>query len=734
MVVRRSIRPPARRTSPRVTRVTRAHRFVVLALVAASLALLPGPSTGAARATRTVTVTGTGVPGTFPAYASGIDRYAVRTSGSADGTLSVTATSSDPAARVWVDGRPAVNGAPFAVEGLSVGDEVNVVVLDQSGRSNQSWIYLPSGFPELSATSAPGRAPGYVFLDIRNFLASTQYEAVVDRNGVPVLATDTGGLDLKADGAVAGHYSVARPAVGGGYTVQELDETFTPVASHRLDGAASSTDFHDSQLLPGGGALLMGYQSVTRDGQPYTDAIIQVVDAQGDATFTWNSKDHVDPAESYATEEAGGDYAHVNALQMMPNGDVVASFRNLSQIMRIATTAHGHYAAGDVVWRLGGKEGEFTFVDDPAQGPCAQHSARILPGGHLLFFDNGSKLDPSDPIHAQTADMCAGPGGTADAPVARQWTRVVEYELDTGTMEARRVWQYRAGDRYAAFAGSAQRLPNGNTMIGWSRAYDATSGSHDQPMATEVTPAKDVVWTLTTHGAWFSYRNLTYDAPDRIRPVIDVAGLSEGDVLQEGDDVVADYGCTDRGGSNLAACSGTVGSGKPLDTSLGEHVLRVEAVDGAGNRRVKEIGYRVVTAHQPDVEARAAGAWVGSDVWGGSSQRATVRIGAAGRSRVVAVRLGNDGTDPDRITLAAPDGNRKFKVRYRWDGTDVTDQVTSGDFVSDELGAGARTRLTVEVTRTARAHRGDTLALRLLGSSVADPARTDAVTLTTQAG
>ena len=295
------------------------------------------------------------------------------------------------------------------------------------------------------------------------------------------------------------------------------------------------------------------------------------------------------------------------------------------------------------------------------------------------------------------------------------------------------MWQYRAGDRYAAFAGSAQRLANGNTMIGWSRAYDAVSGSHDQPMATEVTASKDVVWSLTTHGAWFSYRNLKYDAPDRTRPTIDLAGLEEGDVLQEGDAVVADFGCADRGGSNLDYCSGSVPSGGDLDTSLGEHVLRVTAIDGAGNRRVEEVAYRVVTDHQPDVEVRADGAWVGSDVWGGSTQRVTVRIGGAGRTKAVAVRLGNDGTETDRVTLEAPDGTRKFKVRYLWDGTDVTDLVTSGDFVTDDLAAGAGTMLTVEVTRTARADRGDNLALRLRAASVAEPARTDAATLTAKA-
>jgi hypothetical protein len=713
--------------------VTRAHRSLALALVAACLTLAPGTADpAAARVGRTVTVSGTGVQGTFPAYAAGVDRYAVRTSDAADGTLDVRATSTDPAARVWVDGRPAGNGQSVALSGLQPGDEVNVVVADQGGRTSKSWIYLPSGFPELSATSAPGRAPGMVFLDIRNFLSSRQFEAVVDENGVPVFATADGGQDFKAAVDLPGHYAIARRAAGGGHTIYELDQTFSPLASHRLDGAAGNTDFHDSQLLPGGGALLMGYQAATRDGAAYTDAVIQVVDAQGHATFTWNSKDHVDPSETYATAEAGGDYAHINALQMMPNGDVVASFRNLSQVMRIATRPHGRFASGDVVWRLGGRRSDFTFPNDADGGPCAQHSVRILPDGHLLLFDNGSKLDPSDPIHAQTADMCPGPGGSATSPVARQWTRIVEYALDTDTMQARRVWQYRAGDRYAAFAGSAQRLANGNTMIGWSRAYDATTHSTDQPMATEVTPGKEVVWSLTTHGAWFSYRDQKYAAPDRTRPEIALDGLAAGAVLQEGSTVVADYGCTDRGGSSLASCAGTVPSGSRLDTSLGDHVLRITATDGAGNRRLARVGYTVVTAHQPDLEARRGGTWVGADTWGGTGQRVTATL-RPGRSRTVAVRVGNDGTDSDRVAVRGTAGNRKFRVRYLSAGTDVTRLVTSGDFTTGDLAPGSRLALSVVVTRTARAHRGDALAIQLRGTSVADPTRADRLVVVAKA-
>lgn len=84
------------------------------------------------------------------------------------------------------------------------------------------------------------------------------------------------------------------------------------------------------------------------------------------------------------------------------------------------------------------------------------HDARLLPGGHILVFDNG---------------------------LARGKSRVVELDPPTGAV----VWQYEAppGESfYTRSRGSNQRLPNGNTLIADS----------DNGRAFEVTPAGRIVW------------------------------------------------------------------------------------------------------------------------------------------------------------------------------------------------------------------------------------------------
>ena len=79
--------------------------------------------------------------------------------------------------------------------------------------------------------------------------------------------------------------------------------------------------------------------------------------------------------------------------------------------------------------------------------------------------------------------------------------------LDLAAGTATLVWSYDDGT-FSRFAGSSQRLPNGNTFIGWGGGQTTTAGR----LASEVTPAGAVVFELW--GEWpsgatlFSYRSV----------------------------------------------------------------------------------------------------------------------------------------------------------------------------------------------------------------------------------
>jgi Arylsulfotransferase (ASST) len=146
----------------------------------------------------------------------------------------------------------------------------------------------------------------------------------------------------------------------------------------------------------------------------------------------WNATEDVEPPSL-------PDLDHPNSLDFDLDGGLIISYRDLSAIVKLDLSTH------QIVWQLGGIQNEFTFVDDPLGGFDGQHTARILPNGHLLIFDNGWTHSPPT-------------------------SRAVEYALDIARKTATMVWQYSASPPiFNDYTGSVQRLANGNTVVAWTR-------------------------------------------------------------------------------------------------------------------------------------------------------------------------------------------------------------------------------------------------------------------------
>ena len=115
------------------------------------------------------------------------------------------------------------------------------------------------------------------------------------------------------------------------------------------------------------------------------------------------------------------------------------------------------------------------------------------------------------------------------------------------------------------------------------------------PVSVTVT-ARDAAGneTVVTH---------TVTVVDVSAPAIEIAAPVDGGVYVRGEDVVADYVCTEEeGGSGLAGCEGTVADGAAVDTStLGEHSFTVEASDAAGNESSMTVHYTVVDETAPAI-------------------------------------------------------------------------------------------------------------------------------------
>ncbi|MCW2755760.1 MAG: Arylsulfotransferase [Marmoricola sp.] len=649
------------------------------------------PVAGATAAVRSVVVTGSGAA-MYPDFDPTVTRYALTTDAATAGTVRVDATTSDPAGTVYVDG--AVAAGPTDVTGLTAGDEVSVIIDDSSGRTAYSVIYLPTDFPKISVTTnSAGVQPGLIALTLNTFEQNPlpAYDTIIDRNGVPVYAVAAARQDLDLKQQPDGSITVQRPTTDPAHTgvdMVTLDGGLAESARTHVEGTLVNTDGHDAQRLPDGSTLLLGYEPNAVTGK--TDATIQKLDPLGTPVFTWNSS-------ALADETVAGsnpDYAHVNSIQSIENGDVLVSFRHLSAVLRIAMVAHDGYQPGDIIWKLGGRDSSFTFVNDPYGGPCAQHAASELANGDILLYDNG------------TNGFCVDPADRGGPTINRGQTRVAEYALDTTTHTATLVWDYTPLGKYASFAGSARRMGNGDTLIGWADDRNA--------LATEITSDKQVLWEVTAppalpgHSRYMSYRaSLITDLTDKIKPVVLPSGPADGARFTVGDMATAGARCTDRGGSNLATCAVTGATGGLLDTATaGTRSWAVTATDGAGNTTTVTRSYTVV----PPV--RSADATVrkdGSTTWATTVHQAT-RRGQNGTSYWL---VRNGGNRADSFALRGTAGTTRFVVHYWSAGRDVTAAVLAGSFRTVRLAPGQSQVVRVVVRPTYRAPRGVVRAFTL---------------------
>ena len=596
------------------------------------------------------------------------------------------------------------------MQDLESGDEVSVIVRDAAGTSSYSYVYLPARFPVLAGTAAAGTQPGHTLMTLNPFSGvPARFMTAVDGNGVPAyLSPYTGNRhDFKrhADGTFSVSQDVALPA---GNVILELDEEMQEVARRSTVGLVN-TDFHDYLRLPDGNRVMMAYEPRGDDSGLF-DAVVQEIEPDGGVAFEWNSGDHID----IAAEAVGGgdDYAHINSVQVMDDGDYLLSMRHLSVVLKVARTAHDGFAPGDIVWRLGGRRSDFDLSRPTPAGPCAQHTASEVtpPGGPttIMVFDNGS---------FDNNPLCVDPADRSGPAVGRTQSRAVEFVLDEEIGTATVGRQYAPPGRFANFAGSAERMPNGNTLVGWTNATDG--------IATELDPDFRPIWELDSANGYGSYRVHRATVPDASDPTASLSTPRSGDVYELGQSVASDYGCTDRGGSGLRDCVGSVEEGSAVDTlTPGQHTFtrhcdrrgrQPRHDDGLLHRpararaRARPRAERSPALPDPGARARPAPvparpdailavgtAVVGDDVYG-AGQRGRVRLTDRRDVRRVRVRIQNDGEVSERFTLSGPRSRRGLLVTATMDGRDVTRALRRGTLRTPSVAPGRQMTLRVTV-------------------------------------
>jgi hypothetical protein len=212
-------------------------------------------------------------------------------------------------------------------------------------------------------------------------------------------------------------------------------------------------------------AHLLGYELRDYDlaaigGSARTSLAVHTIerhDATGAVTFRWSAASTFTPADWPLPNPHAVDLVHPSSLAIAPDGGYVVSLQGMDEITKIDSTS------GAVLWRFGGRHNQYQIRDDPLGGFLGQHDVQVLENGHLLMLDDHFRGIP--------------------APA-----RAVEYSLDPQNMVARLVWQYQPTDAVISpIMGSAQRLPNGTTLVGFGAA-----GRID-----EVASDGSIIWSAT---------------------------------------------------------------------------------------------------------------------------------------------------------------------------------------------------------------------------------------------
>ena len=358
---------------------------------------------------------------------------------------------------------------------------------------------VPSDFPPLTVDSSSSPSAGAIFLTTTDELPPYGlYSMAFDNTGNAVGYTGTAPYsanDFKVQ--PNGMLSYARVtgiagAVGIAPTVEiVMDSTFAVVDSFQC-GNGYTADFHEFTLLPNGHAIMMAYDPQVVDmsqlvpgGKPNAvvyGSIIQELDAAKQVVFQWRSWDYIPITDCYdVLTGTTFDYIHVNSIDVDNDGNLIVSCRETAEILKV------DHITGDIIWRWGGKHNQFTFIGDHSGNApnffSYQHDVRRIANGDITMMDNGNQHVPP-------------------------YSRAAEYALDESAMTATLVWEYRhTPDIFDPAAGNVQRLPGGNTLIGWGTSNFLGVGNQ---ALTEVRPDKSLALEMTLPKGLFSYRARKY--------------------------------------------------------------------------------------------------------------------------------------------------------------------------------------------------------------------------------
>jgi hypothetical protein len=392
----------------------------------------------------------------YPKFDPQIHSYTVRVDehiGSMEINIQVADKESSFTYNEKLSSGPIIIDKPRALEKKYASIEIQSKSKIEIGKYNLTFV--PHDFPKINSIFNPMKvADGNLLTVLKG--KGVSYIVIINNYGVPlrykIVEGYAGDFKMHRNGLYSHHQRTTEPRNEfnrkNGTRVL-LDKDFNIIG--RLNTLNHThTDGHDFLILKNGNYLMMSYSGrLINEGPIQTnppnfleDTIVQESTPSREVVWEWSSEDVVNPKESRFWNKA--DYAHGNSLFEDFDGNIIVSFRGISQIMKIRRKT------GEIMWRLGGDTGNISIENDPLKGFCGQHTATRLENGNILIFDNGQWCAPTHNEHPEI-------------------TRIIEYEIDFENRKADMIWQYSRAGFYTASGGGCSRLNNGNTLIAWGR-------------------------------------------------------------------------------------------------------------------------------------------------------------------------------------------------------------------------------------------------------------------------
>lgn len=310
---------------------------------------------------------------------------------------------------------------------------------------------LPESFPAIEIINSNRPGGGYYFLNrINQVTGVTFFLIIMDTLGFPVYYKK-----IEPD-RVVNNFSMQETGYLSYWDQTDrlyyiIDSSYNVINSY---GAKNGylADGHELVLKDDGTYWVMIYDDrivdmseIVPGGQEsaiVTGLVIQHIDEGDNVLFEWKSWDHfqISDADSELVTLSAQhiDYVHGNAMDFDSDNNLLLSSRNLSEITKVDV------ATGEVIWRWGGTQNQFEFVDDSLMF-SAQHNIRSLGNNVYSLFDNGNGRDVP-------------------------FSRGLYYELDTGEYTATLLTNYNKFDSlvFAPFMGSFFTSESEERVIGWS--------------------------------------------------------------------------------------------------------------------------------------------------------------------------------------------------------------------------------------------------------------------------